>query len=76
MKVRVLFVPPHERDLQSGKVYDLADGQALVTGGEAEAVGDDVEAEADPRPQPEPEEESAEVADMAAPVPPPAKAKK
>jgi hypothetical protein len=56
MKVRVLWVPPSERNLIPGRVYDLADGDHLVKSGDAEKVKADVEAEADPRPQPEAEE--------------------
>lgn len=76
MKVRVLWVPPAERFLKSGKVYNLADdeAQALISGGEAEKAGDDAEAEDDPRPPPEPEP-AAEPGEAAAEAPP-AKAKK
>lgn len=55
MKVRVLYVPPAERFLQSGRVYDLADGGHLIALGDAEA-SPDTPAEADPRPAPDPVE--------------------
>jgi hypothetical protein len=53
MKVRILWVAPHERHLKCGKVYDLpeADAQHLVDASEAETVKAGVEAEEDPRPE-------------------------
>ena len=52
MKVRVLFAPPGG-PLACGEVYDLADGEALVATGDAEAVGKSEKAQPDPRPQAE-----------------------
>jgi hypothetical protein len=52
MKVRVLFAPPGGQ-LACGEVYDLADGEALVASGDAEAVGKSDKAQPDPRPQAE-----------------------
>jgi hypothetical protein len=52
MKVRVLFAPPGGQ-LACGEVYDLADGEALVASGDAEAVGKSEKAQPDPRPQAE-----------------------
>jgi hypothetical protein len=52
MKVRVLFAPPGGQ-LACGEVYDLADGEALVASGDAEAVGKSDKAQPDPRPKAE-----------------------
>ncbi|MCA6346696.1 MAG: hypothetical protein IM622_13180 [Phenylobacterium sp.] len=52
MKVRVLFAAPGGQ-LACGEVYDLADGEALVASGDAEAVGKSEKAQPDPRPQAE-----------------------
>ncbi len=61
MKIRILWVPPHEKLLKSGLVYDLADaGEAkgLIAAGEAEAVDAKTDALDDPRPAPAPEPEA------------------
>lgn len=58
MKVRVLYVHPHDKHLKSGVVYDLADGKHFVSAGDAEEAPEGAKAEADPRPAP-PEEPKA-----------------
>jgi hypothetical protein len=58
MKVRILFAPPGGQ-LACGEVYDLADGEALVATGDAEAVGKSEKAQLDPRPQAEAPAEAA-----------------
>ena len=68
MKIRILWVPPHERDLKCGKVYDLAneaEAKSLIAAGEAEAVDAKADALDDPRPAPEPEAAAAEGDDQA-----------
>jgi hypothetical protein len=52
MKVRLLWAAPGS-PLKCGEVYDLADGEALVASGDAEAVGKSDKAKPDPRPQAE-----------------------
>ena len=58
MKTRILWVPPAERNLKPGLVYDLPKEAVtdLIAKGEAEelAKGDKSEVLPDPRPKPEP----------------------
>jgi hypothetical protein len=61
MKVRVLWVPPAERLIKCGEVYDLptAYAEQLIAAGEAEKVAGKTDALPDPRPAPEPAAEAA-----------------
>jgi hypothetical protein len=79
MKVRILWVPPAERVLKPGEVFNLPEDLAarLLAAEEAESVSDDTPAIELPAPEPAAEPEAAEPEPAPEPDPaPPAKSKK